>query len=913
MTLFAVAVRRIAPAHVVLLVLALFSCTAMAQDSPPQPEPEPATATSADRKASRNSGADEIVVTARKREERLQDVPISITAFTAEKLRERNIQNAYDLAAFTPNFQLTESLGRRLDSPNVRGQFGPLIGATAPNASFFVDGVYVSGSIGTASVANLDRIEVIRGPQSATFGRATFSGAINYITREATDEYEGQVNSRYGEDGEFELGAWASGPIVEDTLYFYAGASYEKWDGQWRNGLQPYDTVAGYQAGGYPAIGINEPYGLNFFGGFAWDSNPQLPGDPPCLSGDGTNDAGCAPTVGDNSELGGQETKIATVKLTWQATDNLRFNVKYERSEGDDDHFVSLFIPPGGSNYCFNRAGGGIAPGAGDALDPRAGTRSPGWLCGPVEDSGFVSKLNLPNFWRGVTLSNPGSGGPQTSAPAPFIGQQETIDRYLTEFVWDMNDYELIGRYARNDVTSEFVRDLDRSYALGPLATGLFEAYSRNEDLDDSIEVRLSSPGDKRLRWQAGYYWYNFEQEQFQRNFNGFALSFLEGSRGSAEVINTAYFGSIEFDLTSTLTFAFEGRYAKDELSRTTALFDDDDDPLTPQVRLKDSDNFYSFSPRATLTWDVLADESLTGYVQIAEGNKPGGFNPAYFDGDADFTRIDRDDVLIDEEEATTYEIGLKGSLLDNKLNASLSVFYIDWTNQAINVLKCIPDLNVGIDCQENNVIENAGKSSVKGLELEMQWYPTLYQSYTLAYGYTDSRLDEYLDDEYAVLRCPEGCFETVPGSDELTFAARRLRDRKANVAGNRAPRVPKHNLALSQLYQAPLAAELEWFVRNDLLYESKRYSTTANLNFAPSQWTWNGRVGVEAEQWSVAFYIDNITNEKSPVLVQNFPLFDQSQNYFSPGGEVNQQAFQISPRRSRNAGIVASYRFGGR
>jgi len=853
---------------------------------------------------------EEILVTARKRSEKLQDVPISISAFTAKGLRERNIQNAYDLANFTPNFQLTPNLGRRLDAPIVRGQFGPLIGGTAPNASFFVDGVYVTGSIGSTSVANLERIEVLRGPQSATFGRATFAGAVNYITRKPTNEYEGQVNALAGEDGQLELGAWGSGPLVEDKLYFYAGVNWDKWDGAWRNGLQPYDVVAGYSATGYPEIGINEPYGLDFFGPFFWDTNPQFAGDPPCLPSE-PGGAGCAYTVGDSSRLGGTDTRIGTVKLTWDALETLQFNIKYERSEASDDHFSQLFVPPAANNNCFDRTGGGLTGEAGTAVDPRAGSRSGGWLCGDLNDSGFVSKLNIPNMARGVTVATPGAGGPQTSAPAPFIGLEETIDRYYAGFVWGVGEYEVTGRYARNDRDSEYVRDLDRSYALGPVATGLFEAYTHNEDLDDSVEVRLASPADGRWRWQLGYYWYDYRQETEQRNFNGFSDAWMLHPTGDQQVVNTAWFGSIEIDITEDWTFAFEGRYGKDEVSRTSPPTDLDNDPGTPDGTLTAEENFYSFSPRATLSWNILDDGSLTGYGQIAEGNKPGGFNFAYFDGDADLSRVDPADTIIKEEEAITYEIGLKGTYLDGELTANFSLFYIDWENQAINVLRCIPSLDATVDCEENNVVENAGESSVRGLELEMQWYPTDRQSYTLAYGYTDSTVDEYTDDEYAVLRCPETCYTTLPDSEELTPDAQALRNQLGDVGGNSAPRTPKHNLALSQIYRVPLAGELEWFVRNDLLYASKMFSTTSNLTWAPEKWEWNARLGLDSPRWSLSVYIDNITDEKSPTMIQDFPLFDLSQGYQGSAGVVYPNAFQLQPRRGRNAGIVASMRFG--
>ncbi|MEE4184811.1 MAG: TonB-dependent receptor plug domain-containing protein, partial [Gammaproteobacteria bacterium] len=298
---------------------------------------------------------EEITVPARRREESLQDVPISVTAFDSDTLRDKNIINAYDIAANTPNFSFTPNLGRRLDVPNIRGQFGPLVGGTAPNAGFFVDGVYVASSIGSTSTANLERVEILRGPQSALFGRATFSGAVNYITRRPTEEFEGQVNALVGQDQRRQLGIWGSGPIIEDKLYFFAGLDYNAWEGEWTNNLQPGQVNSVTQAGP--------------FGRFIWRNNPQLAGDPPCPPGSlppvGGTVPGCAPTVGDNTKLGGEETRTGTVKLLFTPTDDLDVVFKYENSQADDDHFVYNFVPPGENNNCFN------LDSAGNALDPR--------------------------------------------------------------------------------------------------------------------------------------------------------------------------------------------------------------------------------------------------------------------------------------------------------------------------------------------------------------------------------------------------------------------------------------------------------------------------------------------------------------------------------------------------------------
>ncbi len=104
----------------------------------------------------------EIVVTARKREERLQEVPLSITAFDADALKDRNIQSVYDVATFTPNFSFSRNVvGRRLDAPSIRGQFSPLNNfGSEGNVAFFVDGVYISGTSSSLTADNVERIEV---------------------------------------------------------------------------------------------------------------------------------------------------------------------------------------------------------------------------------------------------------------------------------------------------------------------------------------------------------------------------------------------------------------------------------------------------------------------------------------------------------------------------------------------------------------------------------------------------------------------------------------------------------------------------------------------------------------------------------------------------------------------------------
>jgi outer membrane receptor protein involved in Fe transport len=95
---------------------------------------------------------------------------------------------------------------------------------TLQNSSKFIDGVYVSGSLFTTLLGDLERVEVVKGPQSALFGRATFSGAINYITKKPTNEFQGSVRASFAEESEGELSGTISGPIIEDRLLFRASA-----------------------------------------------------------------------------------------------------------------------------------------------------------------------------------------------------------------------------------------------------------------------------------------------------------------------------------------------------------------------------------------------------------------------------------------------------------------------------------------------------------------------------------------------------------------------------------------------------------------------------------------------------------------------------------------------------------------
>lgn len=179
---------------------------------------------------------DEIVVTTRKREESLQTAPVAVTAFSAEDIESARITSVEDIAQLTPGLTFAPLFGGGASTPVIRGQ-STTIGE--PNVGFFIDGVYQSSRTIMDSLLgdSIARVEVAKGPQSALYGRNTFAGAINFITREPSNEFEGMLELTGGKSGHFDGKGSISGPIISDKLYFRAGGRFFRRDGYFTNEL----------------------------------------------------------------------------------------------------------------------------------------------------------------------------------------------------------------------------------------------------------------------------------------------------------------------------------------------------------------------------------------------------------------------------------------------------------------------------------------------------------------------------------------------------------------------------------------------------------------------------------------------------------------------------------------------------
>ena len=205
-----------------------------------------------------------IVVTARKRDETLSDVPIAVTAIDGDTLAARGINSVREAAVLSPGLNInSDGSGRAFIA--IRGVGVTLVQTVQPGVGLFIDGIYQPN---TAYLNNplldVERIEVLRGPQGTLYGKNTLGGAINVITRAPSDVFEARANGSYaGPDNSWLVSGAVSGPIVGDVLGFRIAASHRQQDGFLTN------TLLGKDANRFNTDSINATLRLAPSDGFS--------------------------------------------------------------------------------------------------------------------------------------------------------------------------------------------------------------------------------------------------------------------------------------------------------------------------------------------------------------------------------------------------------------------------------------------------------------------------------------------------------------------------------------------------------------------------------------------------------------------------------------------------------------------
>lgn len=200
--------------------------------------------------AQQNETTDTIIVTAQKREQTISEVPISLIALDAEFLEKTGVETFEEVANITPNFSFLPGFDRSEIAINVRGlTSGTSNPGIDPSVGFFLDGVYIARPAAlTSKLTDIDRLEILRGPQGTLYGRNTSAGAVNIYTKNPTDEFEAQFLAGYGNFNTVDVRGRVAGPISESV-----GASLSGYWGRSDSFLDNANT-------GDP-LGENEEYG----------------------------------------------------------------------------------------------------------------------------------------------------------------------------------------------------------------------------------------------------------------------------------------------------------------------------------------------------------------------------------------------------------------------------------------------------------------------------------------------------------------------------------------------------------------------------------------------------------------------------------------------------------------------------
>lgn len=226
---------------------------AAAQEAAAQEATESSTTADAATDVDARSGIADIVVTARKREEALQDVPLAIAAYSGETLANKNVQNLRSLSTLTAGLVISDLGAEAQSSPIIRGiSQTNILRNGENNVSSFVDGVYIFNlNAINVSVLDLERIEVVKGPVSALYGRNSFAGAINYITaKPSLSGVRGRFEGTLGTAGKRRAVGAVSVPLVEGALGIRVAGAYDTYDGTYE------DQVNGNKLGDYEKKGV---------------------------------------------------------------------------------------------------------------------------------------------------------------------------------------------------------------------------------------------------------------------------------------------------------------------------------------------------------------------------------------------------------------------------------------------------------------------------------------------------------------------------------------------------------------------------------------------------------------------------------------------------------------------------------
>ena len=484
--------------------------TARAQQAPDAPASARSAAAKPKPADAMGNGVEEVVVQARKKKENLITIPVAVSVLSAKQMQLRSVHGVDGISDTTPGFHSTDQTVARNDRGftlyTIRGIVSGVT-STRPGVTLFMDGTPIAGG-NISGVTDVDHVEVIKGPQSAYFGRSTFAGAINFITTPPSDYWHGAIDVEYGSYGTTDDTITEQGPIIPGILDMRASYHHYSTDGEYNDELESgvklgkRNTDSGtFELHATPSPDLT----MNFFYN-KWDDDDG----PSAQSELGSTNTNCNPA-------GGSGAGYTCGKIGIAPTAGFLYDTLLTAQD--------LVGMVGQSNEGRSPFDNAVSPSILDTIGlARRAFQTHFNFAYDVNGSGYVIAGNAArdeNDW--MEIQGP-IGERNLGIADPFYGKLPNAPSYDTD-------------------------------AINAAAT----------DDDFSAELRLSSPQTDRFKWTIGTNYY--EQKSYlsttaELEFG--PVSFTPDTASNAYTVGV--FGAASYDILKNLTFTFEGRGQWDTL-----------------------------------------------------------------------------------------------------------------------------------------------------------------------------------------------------------------------------------------------------------------------------------------------------------------------------------------------------------
>lgn len=809
------------------LAMTAYAAPALAQDAEDEPEARQAV----------------ITVTARKTEESVQETPVAVSVVTADVIENLSLTDLSDISKLTAGLSFDNEFGRDSNRPVIRGQAN-ILGASG--VSYFIDGVRISGAITDYDLNDVERIEVVKGPQSALYGRNTYSGAINIITRSPSEALKVRASVDLAEHGQQDFSVGMSGPI-NDVLAFGLNGRIYNYDGEFTNQFdgQPIGDEQTQSISGVLYYTPNDDWDIRLRGYYS-DSNDGQP----ALFATTPAENNC---FTDNGSLyGGQgryfcgviEPRDVNTDYRFQLGDDVGTEIENTQISlainGDfDENWSVTSITGFNSRNVSQQTDGDYSPTSFQATNFVPG----GFPLSIISFSPFLALYGYPTSIADFTFAN-ASEEDELSQELRFNYENDRFRALVGGYYLDGEETSMDARvlpsHAQDAADINFGQELASQQVIcgfNPTCVGIIPLGSSTISVPDGMST------------------FNIE--------------------------NKAIFGLLSYDLTDTVSVTVEGRYAEEDIERMA--------PGDPDQTA----SFDNFAPRATVDWQATPDNLL--YAVYAEGQKPGGFNSnqAQLAGLGTF----------EEEEVTSIEIGSKNVLFDNQLRANFAGFFNEVEGYQLTQNVRVNDTNT------TSATVNAGDAEILGLEAEFLFTPNSIEGLTatLNYAWTDTEFTSGRDQNEGVLldTLDDGLVNGSVGCEILADpndpSSDCLQNAFGSIVGREIPRTAEHQIFFDLDYRGETGhGDWDFFAGANIAYESSKFSQVHNQAETGDATLVGARVGVTNGQHTIRLWGRNLTDEDSSPLVLRY----------ADGGDSFKRNFVGTKRRGSQFGLTLSTEF---